>query len=147
MTREENETIKEEYSLRGQPVINLFNHNWNPEVDGKLKAFVRLGYDSFSKDPFFFPNLASFDSLHLVKERSESCGRYGSGTYGNDTDLVLCGGSLVYISYDSINPDFNIPIENSTCRILLFAENGSNAVITRGRLEEICGQSLETRKK
>ncbi|MFA6022844.1 MAG: hypothetical protein WC781_02030 [Candidatus Pacearchaeota archaeon] len=142
MTEEINNTLKEKYFLRGQPVLTLFNYSWNLEIKGDLSAFIIISYNTFSNNPSFFDNLENIDSVHLAKFRSESCGRYGNGIYGCDEDLILCKSSLVNIKYDSVNPDFNIPIEKSTCKITL-ASSSANIEMAKKRLEEICGQNLE----
>lgn len=127
-----------DYFLTGLPVVRLFNHYWGQKE--KSNSFVYLRYERYSENNKFIDNILGDDfQLHLVKMRSESSGRYGSGTYGSDEDFIYSNGSFIKITYQNVNPAFERPLENSHCSVKIFSDNSENVEKTKKVLEDICG--------
>ena len=129
------------YSLEGEPVLKLFNYNWDSGNIEKPNYLITGCYDSFNNDSSFFRKVSA-NNLHLVKIRSRSYGQYGSGTYGSDEDVIYCEGSFVNVYYGSVNPDFENPKEDASCSIEIFSDSITKIEGTRRVLEEICGDEL-----
>jgi len=133
------------YCLEGEPVLRLFNYNWDSGNIKKPNYLITGCYDSFNNDSSFFRKVTD-NNLHLVKIRSRSYGQYGTGNYGSDEDVIYCEGSFVNVYYSSVNPDFEIPKEDASCNIEIFSDSTAKIEGTRRVLEEICGDELIERK-
>ena len=133
------------YSLEGEPVLKLFNYNWDSGNIEKPNYLITGCYDDFNNDSSFFRKALSND-LHLVKIRSRSYGQYGSGNYGSDEDVIYCEGSFVNVYYGSVNPDLENQKEDASCSIEIFSDSITKIEGTRRVLEEICGDGLNEAK-